>query len=752
MGKINLIKVELSKINLYPEEMLYIVCTFQAKEDSPINEEVQLFADFHFGHMTIDAGAAKYYRVVADMYPQPVQYKKGEVWSSTIRWKVPKGQWGGAFGVHIGMMNSETQPVSFNLNGDEYNTYHVDDINIVFEGVAEKFMQEHSGGKIYIFDEDNIIPEQFNHNFDATIAVRDVKTDRELKLYGSVEPNKRICNDYVSFIMKKDENEYVIDDVEEKDGYEFLYVKLPLMFTQDKSRMITMYGEGRIINPENSYPWGYEQVYFIRNVAILANGEKNILIETPFLDEKLHQSVCELNGERFCSVGVTMTYRVRAFENFESVKVINKPTVKFWGIGGDWKNCLPKMREGITKKTDMYDRCVFYYYGICAGPGRPVRTFRQALEYVKRVYKLTGGVKQYILLCGWQHEGHDTGYPDVFTLNEKAGTMEDLIYCVEEAKKYNACITFHDNYDDLYELNGFFDSEIAATDANGTYYSSWIWTAGVSIMTSFPKYFKTGKMQERVKKTVDMLPIDKSYHIDVLSQEVRRYDFAPEVKMAAQEVLEYKLKVIEEFEKYGIAVTSEGITHPFAGRMGYAWRLNSSKGKLFCDEEIIPLTGMIYHGLVPYSSAGNTAVIFGGNSVPGNLEDEAAEQKTFFEKTLPIGLLCNELMEDYSFRDGVHTIIYTNNSSVVFDEVNDTVAVKYKGEYLTKDGTTCASGFNKNEYLCYSENGSFNIKNRFEKNILKVTDLSGKEMEYQSGDYIAVKTNANTAFKIILED
>lgn len=752
MSKIRLINAELSKINLYPDETLYIKCTFQALEDMPVDEEVQLFADFHFGHMTIDAKEAKYYRVTANMYPQPMHYKKGEKWASTVMWRVPKNQWGGSLGVYVGMMNRETQPIKFNAENDEYYNFYIDDINISFVDVAKKFMQEHSGGKVYSYFAENLKSEEYKHNYDAIIGIRDIKTDNEIKIPSAVTPNEKVLTDYVSFSFKQSENSFFIDDVKEKAGYEFLYLKLPTLFVRPESKMITMYGEGRIVNPENSYPWGYEQVYFIRNAAILENGKNSLLIEAPYLDEKLHQSVCEKDGKRFCAVGVTLSYRIRAYGELESLKVINKPTVQFFDIPGAWQNCLPKLREGIKKKTDMYDRCVFYYNDICKGPGEKAKTFNDALEEVKTIYELTGGVRQYMLLCGWQHDGHDTGYPDVFTINKRVGTYEEMQRCVEEAKKYNACITFHDNYDDIYEENGYFDSDIAAIGANGKYYSSWIWTSGISVMTSFPKYFKTNKMQERVKKTVELLPLDKSYHIDVLSQEVRRYDFDKNIKSAAQETLEYKYAVIKEFEKYGITVTSEGITHPFAGKIGYAWRLNANNNMLFTDEEAIPLTAMIYHGLVPYSERGNTGVIFGGNIAPENIDDKKAFQRIFFTRTLPIGMLCNEFMEDYSFKDGVHNITYSNNSAVVFDEINDTVEVKYKGEYLTKDGITMAKGYKENEYLCYSETGTFRVKNIFGDTIGNIADFAGKELAYKADEYLEVDCEKAVPFRITLNN
>lgn len=751
MCNIKLIGAEFSKSNLYPGEQLYIKCTFKALKDFPVSKEVKLFADFCFGHMFIDKKEETYYRVTASMYPQPAHWREGEIWSSSVIWNIPKELWGGAYKVHIGLIDADTVPIEFYVNGYSCKRHYISDINIAFNGVAKQYMKDHSEKTVFYYEPKNAASPLYNHSFDAIISVRNIYTDKETKTITTLVPNKSFSDGHISFVLKRDDSSFFVDNVKEEKGYELLYIKLPLLFTLENAKMITMYGEGRIVNPENSYPWGYEQSYWIRNIAILADGSSNILIETPFLDDKLHHSVCEFDDKKFCSVGITLTHRLRAYGELESPKVINTPTVTTKKISGRWQNCLKFLRAGITKKTDMYDRSLFYYFGVCSGPGEPAKTFDEALDHIKKIYQLTGGVKQYMLLCGWQHEGHDTGYPDVFTINKKCGTPEDLERCVKEAKKHNACMTFHDNYDDMYENNGYFDKTIAATGANGKYYSSWIWTAGVSIMTSFPKNYKTGKMQERVRKTIEMLPIDKSYHIDVLSQEVRRYDFSPDTKAAAQEVLKYKLAVIKEFEKYGITITSEGLTHPFAGKIGYAWRLNITNNKLFTDEEIIPLTAMIYHGIVPYSERNINAIIFGGNMVPQNIDNEQFFSREFFIKTLPIGLLCNEFIEDYHFDCGVHHVTYSNNSSVVYDEINDKIEVKYKGQYITKNGITLAKGFHDNEYLGYCENGDYLVKNTLGQ-ISGIYYFNGTAIDYTVGEYIKVDCESGIPFKIIIKN
>ena len=756
MSNINLIGIEFSKLHFYPGETLYVKCTFQAVCDNPTDKFVKLYADFSFGHMNIDApDNSSYTRAVSAVYPQPMCYKKGEIWSSSIRWNIPASQYPGALEVRVGFVDDDMEYVPFNVNGREYNRFYAGDINVAFDGAGKTWIEAHSEPEIFTYKKDDIVEEnRENNGFDCIVCYRDVNSDKEVKTYAQIGKNESFENGAVGFTISQDGESFIIDNVIEKDGFEFLNVKIPVMYSMSESKMITMYGEGRLADC-TSYPWGYEQKYYVRNVGIITNGTDSILMEAPYIDEVMHYSVCEKNGRGMCALGITLTHRIRCFGELESVKVINKPTVMVKNIKGGWQECVPQLRKGVKKKTDKYDRCIFYYYTICEGPGMPVARFSEALEYIKQMYYITGGVRQYMIMCGWQHDGHDTGYPDVFKLVDGAGTLEELRECMAEAKKYNACMTFHDNYDDMYEDNGYFQADCAAINPKGKNLTSWIWVGGVSTIMSFPKYYKTGKMQERVRKTVEMLGIDDTYHIDVLSCEARRYDFDPAVKMAGQEVLEYKRAVVQEFEKYGITVTSEGLSHAFAGVMGCSWRMTEGKFKLFSDEIYVPMTAMIYHGLVPYAGEGKFGIINGAIPAPERNRPPREFKESFFLKALPMGMLCNQSMNDYKLCDGIHEITYSGGK-VIYDEKNDDITVICGDDVLTQKGNTFVKGYCGNQYLGFSKSGNFSTQIKPDVTIKGVYGFEEngekKPLEYNcSNSRLEINMECATAFLVETE-
>ena len=518
--------------------------------------------------------------------------------------------------------------------------------------------------------------------------------------------------------------------------------------------MITTFMGGRKFDSQKVFAWGYEQKYDHRNVVVIELESGYKVVEAPYLDDKLHHSVYEKNGERFADTGVTFTYRMRAYGSLESVKVINIPTLYIYSTDS-MSDVLTYLRKDLKKKTDMYDRALFYYFQIECDGHEGVRTFNDALERVKELYYMTGGVKQFMLLRGWQHEGHDTGYPDVFTVNKKGGTLEDLKFLITEARKYNAVVTFHDNYDDMYEENGYFDADIVAKDGRGNNFKSWIWVSGISNMTSFPKLVKSGKMQERVKKTLEMYPVKDSYHLDVLSCEAKRYDFSPDIHMAAQEALEYKKAVIAEFEKYGFIVTSEAVSQPFAGIIGHAWSIGyADSERLFSVDELFPLMPMIYHGIVPYSGGDCVhSVIAGATIIPGITGGLGNYKEVYYLHTLPILYLCNNTIESYKYENGIYVTTYDNGAVIRYDVNNNDIEIKIGDNYLVKNENTLVEGYNDGEYIGYTKNGDFRLKKTFVQDILEIKEISEdkKELAYRiEDDVLFVDADKNTAFRIIL--
>ncbi len=754
MSNIKLVGVRVSSHCIYPGNILYVECSFEALCDHPVKEKADLFCDFLYGHMNMPECNQRNYRVTMPIYPQPMHWKKGNVYTCGLHWKLRPDLYGGSLGINVGIANSDAVPIEFESNGKNTKRCYAGDVEAAFGGCAPKFVNSHKTEMKFEFGKINS-NDAFTSGNEGEVYIRNRADDSIITDYFD---GGCYCSEYVSFDLVKTVND--IDEktelvnVTEKYGYELLDVKFPNLVSRANSKMITVFGSGRCVDSTENYSFGYEQTYYQRNVGIIRDGNSFTVVETPYLDDKLHHSIFRVNDVPYASVGVTLTYRVRAYGELESIRVINNPSYIIKKADSQ-QELLNYLRKDLKLKSADYYRTLFYYFQIECDGCDEVHTFNDALERVKMIYNLTGGIKQVMLLRGWQHEGHDTGYPDVFTLNKHGGTMDDLKHLITEARKYNAIVTFHDNYDDMYDETPYFDPEIASMDCRGEMYKSWIWVSGISRMTSFKKYVQSGKMAARVKKTVEMYPVKDSYHLDVMSQEVRRYDFDPHVKCAAQESLKYKKDVIKEFENYGFNITSEGVSQPFAGVIAHAWTLGVGYSTLFFRESFFPLLAMIYHGKFPYSGGSDYRnLICGSTVVPDIVGDGKNYKEVFFKKALPLNMLWDKQIDDYANDGDIYKAYYSDGSVVVYDRETDSLTVENNEDIYTKDGNVLVKGFKDNEYIGYTETGSMIIgKNNISEIYELDFDGNRKPIDYTVTDSgAAINTNTKTGFKVILND
>lgn len=744
---LRLIKVEISKGIVYPSETVFITTTFQAECDFPFDKPMEIFCDLDFGYMSLLEGCQKNYRVKGDFYPQPMHLKCGETITNTIRWNIPSNAYGGSYRIKIGICDFNAVPYSINVDDKVYKRYYVGDIEVAFHDCAPKFVNSHNEKLNFCFSQKENISYKKEHEME--IYIRDLNTDSVL-----VERSKP---KFVDFDLNYKDGTIVLDNVTEQAGYELLSVKFPTLISIPCAKIISTAGGGRFIDSNDTICFGYEKKFQQKNLGILFDGKEYIMLEAPYMDECIHYSVYERNGVRYGAVGITLTYRIRKYGHDSSIKVINRPTANVMRTK-DLKEILSFVRGDLKRPNEFYDRGILYYFEIDCDGHEEKHTFLQALDRVKSLYHMTGGVKQIMLLRGFQHDGHDTGYPDVFTLNKRAGNMEELNYVINEAKKYNAIITFHDNYDDLYEELPAYDGEIVAFDEYNLPYKGWIWVSGLSRIISAPKYVKSGKMAKRVEKTLNMYPVKDSYHLDVLSCEARRYDFDENVRAAAEEFVEYKRQIIREFQKYGFNVTSEGVSIPFAGVIGHAWTISVNGVETYPNEKFYPLIGMIFHSILPYSSHLDLYSVLSGAEVVPEISGEpnGYYKEQFYLYTLPMGMLYDKTIDAYDEKDNIYRVSYSDDSAVIYNKNTNEITVMNENQYLTKDGNTLVKGYENGEYLGYTKNGNYAFELPFSYKIKTIfeIDFDGEreEISYELNENILmIKTREDTAFKIILD-
>ncbi|MGB9877437.1 MAG: endo-alpha-N-acetylgalactosaminidase family protein [bacterium] len=365
---------------------------------------------------------------------------------------------------------------------------------------------------------------------------------------------------------------------------------------------------------------------------------------------------------------------------------------------GNWLSAAAWINGRIKGKIlPIYKRALVYKI-FCDVPQaeRPITTFEEALEIIKKIHNLTLGIKQIVYLVGWQYRGHDTGYPAIDKVNERLGGREGLLRLMEEAKKFNAIVSFHDNYDDAYMDSPAWNEDFICRTPQGELVKGGVWAGGQSYIINPKRYVEGGYAKRRVEQTFALYPIKESYHIDVLSAVPLRYSYSGHT-CTGKESVEYKKRLVEMFKERGVDVSSELVTQPFLGVISFFWHLTSTEDApwiarhYFLNEEIIPFVPACIHSKAIYGQRGYLGGVRDNDVTKDNWREFMV--MTFLE-TLPSLLFSEERIVD--FKDG--RIIYPSGWWSATDEVF------YKGRYIRKGGNVFLP-ISEKVWLAFSDEG-----------------------------------------------
>ncbi len=432
-----------------------------------------------------------------------------------------------------------------------------------------------------------------------------------------------------------------VNPIREYAPYQLMSVSLPSLIslpgTAIGASLITPLSSGGIIPIAQSSPrreamqvnaWNIRQLFLIQRRNAVAMIEPGSLE-----DETTMQVLPSVTGAGLAgSLGVKWIYRLAAKDAAHQIRVqrsFGASITFFAGKGVNWVTAarfLRKQERGI-RMASIYRNALIYKIDCDFVNGlKPIATFSQALQIIKRIAALTDNTHQIAYLVGWQYHGHDTGYPSVAEINPQLGGMRALRSLVDDAKKCNCIVSAHDNYTDAYQRipsNGYknwepnpaWDTSIIAIGPDGGLEKGGVWASGQSYLVDAPLYVSMGKAKARINDTLKRYPFRKTYHIDVLSSIPVHNDYDPAHPANAADFVRAEIAIVKMFQKHGVDVTSELLTAPFVGPITYFWNLwRQPNTPDFQGEKPIPLIPFIYHGVVGYGggvsySGRNTEVI-----------------------------------------------------------------------------------------------------------------------------------------------
>jgi hypothetical protein len=247
-------------------------------------------------------------------------------------------------------------------------------------------------------------------------------------------------------------------------------------------------------------------------------------------------------------------------------------------------------------------------YGIrCDEPRfpQPMSTFVQCEQTIAEIADLTDHAPQIVHLWGWQFKGKDTGYPAVNVVNERIGGYEGMMKLMERGRTLNATVTLSDNYDDAYKSSPAWNEDYIARRPDGQLWQSREWTGEVSFIQGLAKYME-GPGVERVRYTCERYKLPQTTHVDVLSYYAIRNDWDPKRPASGiRNLRQGRYRVLEEFAKHGVDVTSEALRYPMIGKISCVWYAQTAETSPFGGKSIPPLP-LVYGKSAIWGLSGNT--------------------------------------------------------------------------------------------------------------------------------------------------
>lgn len=514
-------------------------------------------------------------------------------------------------------------------------------------------------------------------------------------------------------------------NVHESSGWQLVHVDLARLAsatTADPlSRLLVPSNGGRRLDPSrcapgerlHKYSWVREA---FSQVGVAYSDGASVLVRLESLNDFLLSSVVRTASGASASVGARMVHRMEA-RSAGLQFVVHRPSIVHlvmleadrrdpatgWVPAARWLH--DRQRPALPDRYAGRFVCKVFV----GKPGSPAEVpFDAVLEGIRRRFRLFDGAAQVCYLVGFQHEGHDSGYPDVFTCNPAAGGLAKLKELLTEARACNATVSFHDNYDDAYRESPSWDPADIGTDASGEPLKGGVWNGVQAYWISLPKYERT-KAEARLERTLSMYPVRDTYHLDVLTASVFRPDFDPASPADRNDDLAARLRLAERFRRRGLDVTTEGCGLPFLTSFRYFWDLPRPGSPLYEGDEPVPFAPFVAHGITGYggSEADRHGVVEGlyfGAFHSRDIKASTTERElldAFYLLFVPLNLLRDKAMTDYREHGASRTITYEDGSTVEVDFARLAHRVTVAGRVIVEDFVSCAPGPKPGTWLLY---------------------------------------------------
>jgi hypothetical protein len=525
-----------------------------------------------------------------------------------------------------------------------------------------------------------------------------------------------------------------LEDVKESPGHELISVNLPRLVTvrEEDPEAWLVHGDagGSFVMLQNATAGALVPNQFWGNVCgslpvvMLGTATAMCVQETTAFMDGTSLTVTGENGKRRASIGTSKTYRVNGGDCYDlnlgkgmprNCGVASTPNLlveqqsscrlDFLPVTRDAKRAwlggakLVRSRMPAIRSNLYHDK---YVYGIrCDEPlfPKPSATFADCEQLIRDVHNLTDRAPQIVHLWGWQFKGKDTGYPAVNEVDQRIGGYDGMMRLMETGPALNAIVTLSDNYDDAYRSSPAWNEDVIARRPDGELWKSRSWTGEESYILGLAKYMG-GPGVDRVRYTCERYKLHETTHIDVLSYYAIRNDWDRKRPASGiRNLTAGRYRVLEEFAKHGVDVSSEAMRYPMIGHISNFWYGQFSSACPF-GGSIIPLLPLIYRKSAVWGYSGGSRadhafdrineLFYGGcpHSILRGDIDRAQITDTWYLGLLPWFHLHNLNIESFDREGDRVTIGLEGNSHIMLNWAKKSYSLVLDGVEVARDDST----------------------------------------------------------------
>jgi hypothetical protein len=540
--------------------------------------------------------------------------------------------------------------------------------------------------------------------------------------------NRPAARFHLRYALAGSAMQVTLESVTEAAGFELIEVVLPRLVAVCEEDGPAWMAEGRnggsFVRLEQSRAYQFpDDEYFGRistelPIGMVGQGGIGCVMEVTAWMDGTETEIRGAEGHRQAILGTVMTHRVHGGRCYNmndgesavcgnvetpNLMVGQMPRTRFdffpcAGLAQPWMAGAKILRARMPQNPSDYfsDRFLYIVAGKRKIDAEPGTTFAQSGQLVKDIAALTDHAPQTAFISGWAYDGQDTGFPSEDKINSSLGSYGDLRALIETGKQWNANVTLNVNYDDAYKSSPLFDEAFIARRPDGAIWKSRAWDDETSYITGMAKYMEGGWGSKRIGYTVDRYRIEHSILIDAMSWFAVRNDWDRQHPASGyKNLVDGKFRVVDEFRRRGVEVTSEKLRYPFIGKM--ALTMNGPGGS-DCPfgGEAVPLLPTIYRGAAIWGGSGDGKInpqqeIFWNTRSALWFQadtDRALIADFYYLVVLPFGKLHKLAVEDYESAGTVRRLMLENRSEVRMDTANGSYAATIGGVEIARDDAT----------------------------------------------------------------